>query len=1195
MSSGTNHFFVHPLLRARNWQHRPQLDAVSEWWRGGGRGVCGLIGMGGAGKTAIAERFLRILPCGLPEDPQIAKDSTLPTPRSVFVFSFYDAPNTDAFFRCLQMWLQNTAEVQSSWTVDQFMFQLQRTPGLIVLDGLERVQEDGQRGDFGRLGSPKLREFLDQLAAGNVPGLSALVTSRFPLSDLRDRREDFFHSISVDKIDVFSGIALLRDRGVKGTDVQLAPIVQHCGWHALTVDFTGGYISEYRNGDSGTPLNLGTPEELRAAEKVELDEDRRNVLHQGYRFARIADHYRDAMSAKDEAAMALLERICLFRLGTDIDVLARIFTGEHAVKVSGKALASLSRQQLQSKLDWLVKMQIVERSQEYSLNTENNRLKNLYTIHPAVRDGFLSGITGDVAVAGHDAVQKSLEVTLGEAPKTNPSDPATLDLLEEIVHHAFFAGQAEEAFMTYIDRIGGFNNLGSRLGLFERGERICRTFASVCFPDCKPLYGASRLSLPDEVIRFLLNSWGMYQGRLGRLDAAVRCFQHAAVGNVEAEHWSNASRSFQNICDARSLMGRLTGSAAEGSKTVFAAAAVAAALKYAEMADNDELRIFAVAVSGNVAILRGDVNSSLTALRDAIHLQHRISDTETPLWGVNALPFSRLFILLGRYSECFELTIANFQYSQLVLGTAETEVAHSCHLYLSDLKARQHCLELANELRATSKKWAEAHNAKDMICWSCLLEARELRHVEHSPAQDVGARNVIDSGLKIARDCGYGIYHIDLLLMRAHLHLVGGRVNEALDDIRVALDDGIPADEPTGQPELLAARHEACGYAWPVPEGLQLKAEALLLQAAQSVGSRYWKPCAECGERLTGRDSDRTTCHSCRNDDGQVGELAVAIEAESMDPGRINEWPAIRHLLRERFGQQLSNNELWERVVDLLRGEYELAPEEYFRLQLGEVVDLLRNDATSGIIRVRGTTQHVERHLERIGEASELVDEAEALLNEALERWQPLRDPEPERDDQNFKLNGKEYNYKAADTHRVLIDLEGGVLTRYPLDPLPESTKSETEPTNTRTEETKMPEFDVFLSHNSKDKPSVRTLKNKLEEDHGLKCWLDEEELPPGVPWQPLLEKGIRNSKSVAVLVGNDGEGPWQAEETMAALELAVREQLPVIPALLPSAPQKPDLPMFLANRGWVDLRGGLKKDDVDKLVWGVTGKKSNP
>jgi hypothetical protein len=73
--TNANDYRVHSLLRAHDWQHRPQLDDVCQWWHQGGRGVCALIGMGGAGKTAVAERFLRILPGGLPDDPQVDKDS----------------------------------------------------------------------------------------------------------------------------------------------------------------------------------------------------------------------------------------------------------------------------------------------------------------------------------------------------------------------------------------------------------------------------------------------------------------------------------------------------------------------------------------------------------------------------------------------------------------------------------------------------------------------------------------------------------------------------------------------------------------------------------------------------------------------------------------------------------------------------------------------------------------------------------------------------------------------------------------------------------------------------------------------------------------------------------------------------------------------------------------------------------------
>src|SRR5262245_106345 len=73
-------------------------------------------------------------------------------------------------------------------------------------------------------------------------------------------------------------------------------------------------------------------------------------------------------------------------------------------------------------------------------------------------------------------------------------------------------------------------------------------------------------------------------------------------------------------------------------------------------------------------------------------------------------------------------------------------------------------------------------------------------------------------------------------------------------------------------------------------------------------------------------------------------------------------------------------------------------------------------------------------------------------------------------------------------------------------------------------------QYDVFLSHNSKDKPMVRELKRRLS-GRGLTVWLDEDELRPGMPWQQLLEAGIRASKSVAVLVGKDGLGPWEDEE----------------------------------------------------------------
>jgi len=134
-----------------------------------------------------------------------------------------------------------------------------------------------------------------------------------------------------------------------------------------------------------------------------------------------------------------------------------------------------------------------------------------------------------------------------------------------------------------------------------------------------------------------------------------------------------------------------------------------------------------------------------------------------------------------------------------------------------------------------------------------------------------------------------------------------------------------------------------------------------------------------------------------------------------------------------------------------------------------------------------------------------------------------------------------------------------------------------------------MPNFDVFLSHNSSDKLTVRKLKQALTE-RGLECWLDEKQLRPGLPGQAPLEQGIQDSGSIAVCVAADGLGPWEDEEMQAALRLAVKDGRPIIPILLPGAPPKLELPLFLVNRTRGDLRGGFAPEDVANLIWGVTG-----
>jgi hypothetical protein len=106
--------------------------------------------------------------------------------------------------------------------------------------------------------------------------------------------------------------------------------------------------------------------------------------------------------------------------------------------------------------------------------------------------------------------------------------------------------------------------------------------------------------------------------------------------------------------------------------------------------------------------------------------------------------------------------------------------------------------------------------------------------------------------------------------------------------------------------------------------------------------------------------------------------------------------------------------------------------------------------------------------------------------------------------------------------------------------------------------------FDVFLSHNSKDKPTVRQIAEALRA-RGLRVWLDEWELPPGRRWQDELEKIIRTVRSSAVLIGKDGLGPWG------------------IPRCGPASKPAASFPVGLVREG--DAHGTLQSTDAEGRV----------
>ncbi len=135
-------------------------------------------------------------------------------------------------------------------------------------------------------------------------------------------------------------------------------------------------------------------------------------------------------------------------------------------------------------------------------------------------------------------------------------------------------------------------------------------------------------------------------------------------------------------------------------------------------------------------------------------------------------------------------------------------------------------------------------------------------------------------------------------------------------------------------------------------------------------------------------------------------------------------------------------------------------------------------------------------------------------------------------------------------------------------------------------------EFDVFLSHNSEDKPQVELIGQRLKSEFGLNPFLDKWNLIPGKTWPKELERALDQSATTAVFLGGGGKGPWHDQEMQRALVKAVQthEDYRIIPVLLPGADDA-QVSGFLGLRTWVDFRAGVDDDMAfNRLVSGIKG-----
>jgi tetratricopeptide (TPR) repeat protein len=465
--------------------------------------VISVVAAGGTGKTSLVFEALH--------------KATLSDRAGVFVWSFYEDPHTDAFLRAAYLYFTGEKDTPTGGMLERLQLALSGdVPHVLVLDGLERVQSEGDHRRRGELEDLQLKRLVRALAGG-VGSARALVTSRFPLVDLDGYTGAGHRAIVLDDLERPVALDVLRAWKVKGEDAALVRLLEPMNiggfYHALSVAVLGSYLGNFASG------NLARAPEFSLADAQESDPKARR-LH------RILEHYAKALTP---AERDLLARLSLFPRGVQVELLGWIV--QAGKRVTG-ALIGLSDRELVRHLERLKGLGLV-----FRYETDQ---RAVYSAHPFLREFFRNLLTTNPESV-HESVRVRLAPSLESRPHTKPKDPAILDQYELLIEQTLLAGHAEEAFDLYWYGLGEHRNLGWILGENSRGLRLLERFV----PRDDFSYIERQLSPRDQSM--LVNDVGNFARSLGNLDRARRAYTHSRRLSTAASESNNEFIFVQNL------------------------------------------------------------------------------------------------------------------------------------------------------------------------------------------------------------------------------------------------------------------------------------------------------------------------------------------------------------------------------------------------------------------------------------------------------------------------------------------------------------------------------------------------------------------------------------------------------------------------------------------------------------------------
>ena len=520
------------LARLDRWATDPQVALV------------GVTAWGGAGKTSLVTHWVQ----------EAGGQARRPGVRGVFGWSFYADPSAEHWARELLKWAQRALGIKvvsSRRLAEAVLGLLRAVPLLLVLDGLERVQE-GPAGDgFGQLLDGTLREVLAGASQRPSGGL-ILLTSRFPFADLETFDGGSARMLEVPPFTPAEGAELLATAGGDWLpEGERRALVRAVDGHALATGVLAGLLAARPS----------------ASELATLGADLAVATRTDARVGRVLEFYAGRLA---EADRYLLAAVSLF--ARPIDPGAALAVARH--EAFGSRLAEWTPAMVQD----AVRGRLAGMASWHPDGT--------VSAHPLVRDAFRPLV---MAAAGTAA-----DTALSGMPAGIVKSRADGLLVVEVIELLLDAGQWKTADDMYRDRCDD-GYVWLHMPAARLGQRAATAF--VATPARR---SACATQLSQRRLSFYHNDVGLFALNSGDLATAHEYMSRGNRYKRDAGDIINLSVGLRNLAEILARLGHVR--LAWDSATEL--------LACAETADNQTEILYAYVSLGWLADLAGDVSEA---------------------------------------------------------------------------------------------------------------------------------------------------------------------------------------------------------------------------------------------------------------------------------------------------------------------------------------------------------------------------------------------------------------------------------------------------------------------------------------------------------------------------------------------------------------------------------------------------------